>query len=488
MTKNYIIKFITVLICISLHSCGNEDFTNFESKVDEFGIDKIITTSELNELITEIQNNKDNREFNRFFKNKEINEQKLEKYITDLGFEIEKKQNLDSSKKIVNIYIENSGSMFGFVEKNSGFKNAMTKLIVELKSIYKEENIKFNFINKDITPVKVVGSKEYYPKTISNIGDKYSGDSDINYIFKKVLENTSENTISILFSDCVYSVEKDVKNDDINGALKIQKSLTEGVFKNVIKDKSFSTIFVQLTSDYKGTYYTKNNSKITLTGQQIPYYITIVGEEKEINKFNFVNKLDGFKNKLIFTTQDYSQESFYTLIQRKDDIGSYKPSRDRNSNPNIIKSIESIRIQERGNEKFTFSVAVDFSKLPINKEYALNIANFYINNGDYKILKIIPYDKSVLKQNSLVKLEKNNEKPTHIIVFESTTKKYNDLVFSLKKDIPQWVSDWNTTDDSNIKTNPKQSFGIKYLVEGIFEAYQNTSTNKDYIIITINIK
>lgn len=488
MTKRLLIILLTVTCLSFLQSCGGDDFDVFKNKVEEFGEDNLISVEEWQELIEDIELHSSDRKFNRFFTNRVFDEKKIERYITDLGFVIEEEQIDYSSEKIINIYIENSGSMFGFVSGNTGFKNAMTKLVVEIKSDYKEENIRFHFINKKITPLTVEGNKEYYPKTLSNIGDSDSGDSDINHIFKQILEKTSSNTISVLFSDCAYSVGRDVMNNDVDGALRIQKSLTEGVFKNVINNKGFSTLFAQLTSDFNGTYYTKDNNKIALNKQQIPYYITVIGEEKDISKFDFIDKLDGFQNKLVFTTQDYSKNSFYSLVQTNEDNGGYKPSRDRNSNSNIIQSIENIRIQGRGDDRFIFSLAVDFSKLPVDENYLLQKNNYMIDKGDYKIVSIFPYDKNILKSNSLVKLEKNKETPTHIIVFESTSDKYSDLVFSLNKNVPEWIYKWNTNNDSNIKTNPNQTFGIKYLAEGIFEAYQKTSTNKDYITLTINIK
>jgi len=491
MAKRFLIVLITIFSGFIFQSCRGDDFDVFKNKVEEFGKNNIISVEELQELKGDIELHSSDREFNRFFTNKELDDNKIDRYITDLGFVIEEEQTDDPSKKIINIYIENSGSMFGFVNGNTGFKNAMTKLIVDLKhNNYKEENIKFHFINKKITPITITGKIEDYPISLSGsiMRDSDSNDSNINDIYEQILGNTSENVISILFSDCIYSIHQDIKNNDVEGALKIWKTRTVGVFQDIIKNKEISTLFVQLTSDFTGSYYTRENKPITLNKQQIPYYITIIGEEKDINRFDFVDNLDGFQNKLVFTTQDYSKNSFYSLVQTNEDNGGYKPSRDRNSNANIVQSIESIRIQGRGDDRFIFSVAVDFSKLPVDENYLLQENNYTIDKGDYKIASIFPYDKNILKPNSLVKLEKNKETPTHIIVFENTSEKYSDLVFSLNKNVPEWIYDWNTNDDSDIRTNPNQTFGIKYLTEGIFEAYQNTSTNKDYITLTINIK
>src|SRR5690606_4802873 len=101
---------------------------------------------------------------------------------------------------------------------------------------------------------------------------------------------------------------------------------------------------------------------------------------------------------------------------------------------------------------------------------------------------ISPFNASQVQQNDLTKLRQNNQNPTHIFVFKSTSIAYKDLVFSLKKNVPNWIYEWNTNDDADIKANRNQTFGLKYLVEGIFEAYQSNSSNKDYITFTIQIK
>jgi hypothetical protein len=39
-----------------------------------------------------------------------------------------------------------------------------------------------------------------------------------------------------------------------------------------------------------------------------------------------------------------------------------------------------------------------------------------------------------------------------------------------------------------IRQNSNKTFGIKYLIEGINEAYETESKNNDYLELTINIK
>lgn len=493
MTNKLICRSIIILSVVLtgflFWSCGADPYKEFMRKVDSFGAVGKISVEEWSELTDFVEAHLDIKKFNRFVTNDTLDKQYLINYLENKGLVIEKP--IPSQAKTVNIYIENSGSMFGFVNGNTGFKNVLTKLIVDLKSKgYPEDDIKFHFINRTITPIAITGKIEDYPISLSAtvMRDKDSNDSDINTIYKQILENTSADNLSILLSDCIYSIHQDIKNDDVEGALRIWKTKTVGVFNDVIKEKKLSTLFVQLTSDFTGNYYTRENKPIYFDKQPIFYYMTVIGNENELNNFDFVEALDGFQNKLALTTQDYSENTYYSLIQTMKDNGQYKPIRSKRSNLNIVHSIEGIRFQGRENGPFVFSLAVDLSKLPIDGNYVTEQTNFTIEKGDYEIVSILPFDKNILIKNTLKKLEQANIVPTHIIIFKSTSNGYSDLVFSLKKKIPEWVYRVNTNDDSDIKANSQQTFGLKYLVEGMFEAYQNSSQNKDYITFTINIK
>src|SRR5690554_1127309 len=65
---------------------------------------------------------------------------------------------VDTAKNVpfhtkVNLYIENSGSMNGYVNGNTTFKNALGDLLVYLKYEFGEQNIRLHFINDTIHPI-----------------------------------------------------------------------------------------------------------------------------------------------------------------------------------------------------------------------------------------------------------------------------------------------------------------------------------------------
>lgn len=485
-------RYLALTLLLTAISCGDE-YDVFEDSVTEYSkTDSKITLDELNELSNIIKPFYDERKFKKFFTNGNFDEAKLILFLEKKGDNVEKRAEVDNSKDyFVNVYIENSGSMNGYVEGNTEFKGAIRDLLVMLKYYYDEKNLNVNFINSSIYPTNIHGDIVNFSKSLNaktfKVGDTFS--SNLNNIFNQILTKTSKNTISILLSDCIYSIVGS-KTEDL---LSDQKSLTKDAFLTKFKNKEpLSTTIVKLNSQFNGTYYDKVNKKTELKNTLRPYYMTIMGSEKVMTQFNSnielsKNKVEGFENKYNLTLKDYSKDVYYSVINSKEDSGRYKPDRAYKSNE-AIHGIEDVSIIIRNSSNFIFSVALDLSNIPIEESYIINKSNYSITEGNYKIKAIYKFDKNQIGPSSINMLSKAKVTPTHYIVFESTTPNFTNLAFTLNKQIPKWVYTTSTNDDTNILKSPDSTFGIKYLIEGISEAYQTESKNNKFLELTINIK
>ncbi len=220
--------------------------------------------------------------------------------------------------------------------------------------------------------------------------------------------------------------------------------------------------------------------------------MSIIGSEKAMDNFNSnielsKNKVEGFENKYNLTLKDYSKEVYYSAVNTKDDSGRYNPDKAYKNN-GAVQGIEDVSVNSRNSSSFIFSIALDLSDLPIEDSYVSDKSNYSIIEGDYTIKGIYKFDKKQLGASSINMLSKAKAEPTHYIVFESTKPNFTNLSFALKKQIPNWVYTTSTNDDSNILKSPNSTFGIKYLIEGISEAYETQSKNNNYLELTINIK
>lgn len=403
--------------------------------------------------------------------------------------DLPKKSNVSNVNFTVNVYLENSGSMFGYINGNTEFKTDVRELLTLLKYHYGDNKVNLSFINSNIYPIKTDNKMDYITHlnpSIFKIGNTFS--SEMNNVFKQVLNKTSKNTISILVSDCIYSVNG--KADDLS----LQKTGTKDAFLTKSKGGfNISTAIVKLNSKFNGIYYDMNNGKHNLNNEMRPYYLVLMGSDLALNdissKVDFPKtEMQGYKNKLVLTSNNYSNKTYYTLVNALSDNGRYKTLRDA-STKESIKGMKDIQLNNSGNSNFIFSVAIDLSNIPVENTYAKTIDNYKIIGNNYEITSIKEFNSNLLKPNALPILQNNKKSPTHIITFKARTKNYTDLKCLLENKIPDWVKLTTTVDDTKINSNKNKTFGFKYLIEGISEANQIINTNsKDFFEINITIK
>jgi hypothetical protein len=117
---------------------------------------------------------------------------------------------ISSNSSSICIYMENSGSMDGYVNVNSEFKDALGKVIVKSSNFSKSTNL--FFVNDNIYDVQETALKGNVNTFVSQLNAKNmkvgaTGSSNINKIFKMILDKTNSDTVSIIFSDFVYSIK-----------------------------------------------------------------------------------------------------------------------------------------------------------------------------------------------------------------------------------------------------------------------------------------
>ena len=83
------------------------------------------------------------------------------------------------------------------------------------------------------------------------------------------------------------------------------------------------------------------------------------------------------------------------------------------------------------------------------------------------------------------------DKATHVLVFSTQGNNLNDLQVALKKQTPAWVQQTSSTDDTAIKQDQAEqdkTFGFRYLVAGVEEAYWNVFGREAYFTLEVSVK
>ena len=396
------------------------------------------------------------------------------------------------NKLNINFFIENSGSMFGYVNGRTKFKDVLNNFLVDLKYYYGEDNISIYFINSQVhrTPlsndvINFAGQLSPSSMRVGNVSN-----SNINYIYKTIIDSLKDDNLNFLVSDNIYSI----KGTNTLNLLGEQQALTKDAFLS-LKNKNVATDFYQYESEFNGVYYDLDNTPISLNCYR-PFYVTVIGEEKNLDDYlnNFNEKFEsynGFKNRFYISNLEKNNLD-YTLLQNSFNNVQIKPQK---KGAKVIHNA-SIKKGRNKSDSIQFAVAANFSTFKglsqnlINKDnYKLTDSFFIEDIGTIENDKVKFKDKTLsLNPSDINRISDSGY--THVFIIKTPLKVVKDFSISLERIYPKWVVSSSTVDDKNIASNKAEqskTFGLEYMVKGMAEAYQMKSNEDNYFTLNLNL-
>lgn len=409
-----------------------------------------------------------------------------------IKFFVEKFNLLRNSENVsemrVNFYFENSLSMNGYLS-GKNFKQVLHRIFGNLNDYplnsyfvntkeHKQDNILYKIDNKS-----------------TNVGD--TGNSDHQFIFGNAIKNASNNNLSIVVTDGIYSVK--------NGDVDVVSIDIENTFKSALADNEIETVVLKLSSNFNGTYYSetcKPGKKSIKINQNRPYYIILFGETKSIDKalkeITVINELPGFEEQARFFLTKNLKSNYTILSKGEEKHGQFRASK---RGTDLIVEIEDVEKFERpgfnstpkNEDYFQIGIAVDFSKVSLPNSYLEDLKNYWINDQLGYSLSTIS-NVSELNKNSKTYKEiqrinnKNKTNFTHVFKIKANKDLYGNLQFQLKNNLPAWIKNTGVKVDCNIINDTSQTFAFDQLMTGISKAYQKVNKNNPYLNFNLNIK
>jgi len=389
----------------------------------------------------------------------------------------------------VKIYFENTLSMDGYINGNTDFKDVFRELLVAVDNEDKIDfETEFYLINdklvKEDFNVKTTKIADALSKKVISKGSR--GTSNFENVLNTVLENQSGDVISIVMADFIYSPGKETNTPS---ALNKLKTYTKEAFlKAGIDSKNLETRIYRFTSSFDGIYYDINDKHISGISKR-PYYYFVIAPSELMNVFEKeispqLKRNSSFENELVLSPK-YFETIPYEVLTATSNNGRINP---RNG-------IEIIDYPHKGN--LEFSVALDLKNLPVDDNYILDKANYQVNNNlKLKDLGVLQGKTILFKDGGKVPIHASDLRKiqgngfTHVAIFKVDGLLSEDLQFSLKKNIPTWVSVVNSNDDRGIKIDSLEktkTFGFSSLVIGVSEAYKQKTGGNEYFKIKIPV-
>jgi len=381
---------------------------------------------------------------------------------------------VSQAKPIVNVYIENSGSMDGYVAGVTEFEQAVYNYLTDIKISKFTDSLNLYYINSDIIPQgsDISDFIEKLEPSSFRIKGGNRGVSDISNVLKSILGEIQGNEIAILVTDGIFSPGrgKDASEYLVNQQIGIKSTIAE----YLEKQPNAAFVVYQLSSKFtsqKGKtpnedicYYNREDKKIFIDAQR-PFYIWLIGPMKQLDELRSKvpdNKFKGSGIQNAFSITCGNREVNYAVK-----MGSGRFDLDKKSPKNTIKNLEK---DTRGKQNTArFSINANLSGFLLDNDYLKNNSNYEWSSKDFDL--------------AISEAANNSFGYTHQINLSSESVHKGIISIKLKTQIPNWVEEVND-DDGSIPLEGK-TYGIKYQIGGIYEAF--TFSNDFYTELKINI-
>lgn len=370
-----------------------------------------------------------------------------------------------TAKPVVKIYMENSGSMNGYVTTNSQFKNALGHLITKADGFYSGTSL--DFINQGIYHTPLCDDLDNFVLNLNpasmQVGNTSS--TDINKIFKMILDHTQRDTVSVLVSDCMYDV------DNVGNLLSAAASSTTGTFMKAIRraresKKEFAAIIMQCMSEFSGNYY-EGNQAMACNGER-PYYVIVMGNLEQVMDFNRHMELEdtstglpGLKHKFMLSSEPTWELNSMNARLYSSNFTNALRIQAHHDGLNVRKVT-----LDHDKTNFNFAVGLGVSQLFSDESYLLDINNYEVEPEQYKITDV--NDKAKFTECDFFR---------HPITLQLVALGQNyvpKVTIRLKNQIPSWVSECSYNQRQATLPPSHQSYAIYEMVEGIYGAFYNS--------------
>ena len=360
----------------------------------------------------------------------------------------------------IDVYIENSGSMYGYVNGKTDFKDDIYEYLSDLNSSDLCKNLNCYYINNEI--IRKDGTLYDFIKNLTPLSFKNSGGSgattDIAKVISDVLENHGEdNSVSILISDFIFSPGKQNITSIPNPSITIKSS-----FARYLKSHpEGGIVFYRMNSNFFGNYYDYKD-RPTPINQDRPYYMLIIGSKSILR---LLTELLPMKSSSDHYELFSGEQKVSYAIQPQKCIGKF----DISATPETVTG--EAKVDKLNPKLFSVAIGVDYSKMLLSDEYLASADNYKISNPQYNI-----------------RIQKNETgKYTHTIFLDLSGPiiSKGEITVELLRRNCNWADVYNEDDDSQ-SVSTEGTYGLRYLVNnGIFEAF---NTGKSYATIKITIR
>ncbi len=347
----------------------------------------------------------------------------------------------DLEKCVVNLYVENSGSMDGYMHDGFEFKDAVFGYITGVDRYVKDT--RFFYINSKIVPNNI---------PLENLSGSFSVDAfraaggdrsstDLASMLKNILKKQDDKTVSVFVSDCILSLPKGAaRNYFVNNQISIEAIVS----KKLKKQKDLTFVVYRLMSRFCGKFYNSKGS--TDIDARRPYYVVLAGPRNLVSQLVRKVPLENVPNAKVTNMVAYTAKHVPVMTLT-------------NSTGRLFKDNKCTLLPEKGSDNYRIKILADLTSTFIDADTLVNGNLYKSSDRQFKV--------------EYVEKIKDQESPyTHILTVSApqAVQPTNERIRLEKPATPVWIEQAN--DDTGVFIGRKTT-GIKYVLYGIGNAYDD---------------
>lgn len=371
--------------------------------------------------------------------------------------------------KACHVFIENSGSMDGYVQSvNSQLKSDLNALVSNIQPLC--DTLTLNYINSQVIPISSHQRTSDFFEGLSVSSFKRAGGNRSNTSLRELLntvyERTAENEVSILVSDMILDLKSGQSPESVS--TNIETDLRE----KLMKRPNWSVVVWRMLSDYEGNYYHRSGS-VQLRNVKRPYYICFFGDRGQLRSIleekQLPDNMPLWKNRVQSLSLEpvYKDLSYY-LVPRAS-LGTIRLDvNDQQSH--TIENAESGTSPD-GKSGLGFDLVLKQRPRVLQSlEDLMSPNNYDVKPSAYRVVRI-------QKQGEGLRIR-----------LEASNVLRGDISVLYLQAMPTWFTLAHCEQNDNIYEGGaiEQTYGIRYILEGLCRPYETQAKQLFKMSIHIN--
>ncbi len=376
----------------------------------------------------------------------------------------------------VNVFLEVSNGMKGFMPSAAAgkeptvFQSNLNRLISEVQDGRYVDRKAFFLAKEDAQSQPVLDSVSYNTfksYVVSGIKDDVRG-TPLPAMLQAALEKSvAQEAVCVIISDFIHGPDPRDPGQFISLDSDIRSSL------RLAERNNLSVAVLANTSAFQGTYHPavkKPEVRRTLNGEEIPYYIWIIGKQEEVQLVT--NKvLRNLPAQQAYFGFSYAAVPYAAVLKER----AFKPMGVVYCTDRVTEACTTVNMQPAKDEPVAFTIGMDLGALPLSmqREAYLKQHLRVVGNGcKASLLEIKAADEEVKATPALARY-------THFVRVQvpQLTANTGAVSLQLPQVYPAWVNEWSTDNDNNPAAAPGKTYQVNKIMDGVQALYRDRSEN-----------